>query len=89
MGVAASYQLVTRSECHLCDEMKAVLDRVFGALGENYEMVDVDLDVAMRDRYGDTVPVLLRNGRAVAKVRLSDRQARRIVRRRRFAGLPG
>ena len=85
MGVAGRFELLTRSECHLCDEMKAVLDRVFAELGENYETVDVDLDAALRERFGDTVPVLLRDGRAVAKVRVSERQARRILRRRRFA----
>jgi glutaredoxin len=84
MGVGIRYQLLTRNECHLCDEMKAVLDRVFGELGAEYESVDVDHDEAWVERYGDTVPVLLRDGRAVAKVRLTDRQARRIVRRRRL-----
>jgi glutaredoxin len=84
MGVGSRYELLTRSECHLCDEMKVVLDRVFGELGVEYESVDVDCDELLIERYGETVPVLLRDGRAVAKVRLTDRQARRIVRRRRL-----
>lgn len=84
MGVDSRYELLTRTECHLCDEMKAVLDRVFGELGVEYASVDVDHDVALVECYGETVPVLLRDGRAVAKVRLTDQQARRIVRRRRL-----
>jgi glutaredoxin len=84
MGVESRYELLTRNECHLCDEMKAVLDRVFGELGVEYESVDVDRDELLIERYGHTVPVLLRDGRVVAKVRLSDRQAQRIIRRRRL-----
>ena len=86
MGVAGRFVLLTRRECHLCDEMKEVLDLVFGELGVAYETVDVDLDADLKELYGDSVPVLLRSGRVVAKIRLSRRQARRIVRRRRFGG---
>ena len=84
MGVDSRYELLTRPQCHLCDEMKEVLDRAFGALGVDYETIDIDHDEALVERYGDTIPVLLRDGRAVAKVRLTEVQARRIVRRRRF-----
>jgi hypothetical protein len=43
--------------------------------------VDVDRSPALRERWGDTVPVLLRDGRAVAKVRLTEEALRRILRR--------
>lgn len=78
-----AFELLTRERCHLCDEMKAVLDDVLPALSIRYELVDVDGDPALRDRFGDTVPVLLRDGKAVAKVRIDRRQLLRIVRRRR------
>jgi hypothetical protein len=63
--------------------MKAVLDAVLPALGLEYELVDVDGDSELRDRFGDTVPVLLRGGKPVAKVRIDRRQLLRIVRGRR------
>lgn len=75
----ASLALVTRRDCHLCDEMKRVLD----AEGARYTTIDVDADPALRARWGDIVPVLLRDGKAVAKVRLAPRQLERILRRRR------
>ena len=77
------FELVTRKRCHLCDEMKAVLDSELPALGLGYLLVDVDSDPSLRDRFGETVPVLLRDGKPVAKVRLDRRQLLRIVRRRR------
>lgn len=82
---AARLELLTRSGCHLCDDMRQVLDAVLPDLGQSYEVVDVDANVELLTRYGDTVPVLLRDGRPVAKIRLEERQLRRIVRGRRFS----
>ncbi len=76
-------ELVTRAGCHLCDEMAGVLDRELPTLGARWIARDVDADAALLAAYGDVVPVLLRDGRPVAKVRVSARQLARIVRRRR------
>ena len=80
---AARYEMVTRVHCHLCDEMAAVLDAVLPAYGLSWEPVDVDADPELLRRFGEVVPVLLRDGQPVAKVRIDARQLRRIVRRRR------
>lgn len=77
------FELLTRAGCHLCDSMAAVLDRGLPPLGLGYTTVDVDRDDALRERFGDVVPVLLRDGEPVAKVRLDQRQLLRIVARRR------
>lgn len=76
-------ELLTRKNCHLCDEMKAVLDAELPALGLSYAVVDVDRDAALCERFGDTVPVLLRNGNPVAKVRIDRERLLRIVHRKR------
>ena len=72
-------ELVTRAGCHLCDEMAVELERA----GLEFTARDVDREPALRARFGDVVPVLLRDGKPVAKVRVSARRLRRIVRRRR------
>jgi glutaredoxin len=77
------YELLTRDGCHLCDEMARVLDAVLPRFGLAYASVDVDADSALRERFGDVVPVLLRDGAPVAKVRITGREIERIVRRRR------
>ncbi|GAA5514403.1 hypothetical protein Dcar01_03158 [Deinococcus carri] len=46
--------LYTRVGCHLCEQAEAALR----ALDYRYEALDVDRDPALRDRYGDDVPVL-------------------------------
>jgi hypothetical protein len=83
---SASYEMLTRPGCHLCDEMAVVLDEVLPALGLSWSSRDVDAEPEMRARFTDVVPVLLRDGRPVAKVRLDRRTLERIVRGRSPAG---
>ena len=79
----ARYELVTRDGCHLCDEMAAVLDAVLPSCGLSYVPRDVDAEPELRERFSDVVPVLLRDGRPVAKVRVDRTALLRIVRGRR------
>jgi len=76
---APRFELVTRHGCHLCDEMAAQLE---GA-GLGFSSLDVDRHPALRARFGDVVPVLLRDGKPVAKVRVDAARLRRLVCRRR------
>ena len=47
-------RLYGRAGCHLCEQMA----RLLRAFGVSFEEVDVDTDEALRQRYGDRVPVL-------------------------------
>ena len=80
---AARYELVTRAGCHLCHEMAALLDAVLPAYGLTWKPVDVDGNPTLRLRYGEAVPVLLRDGKPVAKVRVDRRTLERIALGRR------
>jgi len=84
-AAASRYQLLSRAGCHLCDDMARLLDQELVGRGRAYETVDVDEPgrEALRGRWGDTLPVLLRDGVAVAKVRLDRARLRRILDRRR------
>ena len=75
--------LLTRRECHLCEEMEGVLDETLAEMGLSYSRLEIDSDPELVDRFGDTVPVLMRDGKPVAKVRLDRDRLRRIVLRRR------
>jgi glutaredoxin len=78
----AHWRMLTRQGCHLCDQMAAVLDRGLGPRGTAWIEVDVDGDPELRERFGETVPVLLRDGHPVAKVRIDEATLRRLVERR-------
>ena len=58
--------LYTRPGCHLCDEMKAVIRLVRAQVACE---VDISPDPALLRRYGHHIPVLLADGREVARVR--------------------
>ena len=62
--------LYGRADCHLCHEMRAVVDVVARDLPLSVEEVDVDGDPALVARWGDDVPVLAVNGRAAFKHRV-------------------
>ena len=52
---------MSRSYCHLCDEMIAALHELQGRFLEGVEIdvVDVDHHPALESKWGDKVPVLL------------------------------
>ena len=74
--------LYSRPGCHLCDEMKAVIDRVAARLPLRLEVVNIDDDPALTERYGLEIPVLLVDGRKVAKCRIDEPVLERTLRAR-------
>lgn len=61
--MAARVTLYSRPGCHLCDDARAVIERVCADLGESYDEVDIDADEALRQRFGDEVPVTFVDGK--------------------------
>ena len=72
--------LITRRDCHLCDEMAAVIDRVAPTFSAAVEVRDVDSDPDLRAQYTDEVPVLLIDGRKAFKYRMTARELERRLR---------
>ena len=75
--------LYSRPGCHLCDEMKAVIAHVRAGrpIPVTLQEVDVSTDAALEARYGTEIPVLLLNGRKVAKYRVTVEELTRMVSR--------
>ena len=82
--------LITRRDCHLCEDMATVVDQVVTEMPARLEVRDVDGDPDLQNRYGEEVPVLLINGRKAFKYRVLVRDLRRRLRaeqrRKRLAG---
>ena len=70
-GTGLRVTLITRHDCHLCEEMAAVIAAVRVQIDFELEVLDVDGDAALRARYSDQVPVLLVDGRRAFKYRVS------------------
>ena len=55
--------LYSRPGCHLCADARAIIQRVCAELGETYDEVSIDEDPALRDRFGEEIPVTFVDGR--------------------------
>ena len=64
--------LYGRPECHLCHDMRAVVEAVRAEVAFDLEEVDVDGDPALVAAYGHEIPVLVVNGRKAFKYRVTS-----------------
>lgn len=64
--------LYTKPGCHLCDEMKAIIDRVGRRVPIAMEEIDISTDDELTRRYGLEIPVLLIDDRPGAKHRVTE-----------------
>lgn len=72
--------IYSKPACHLCDQMKAIVKRVLsGRAGISLEEIDISKDAALLDRYSLEIPVLMIDGRKVAKYRVTEGDLRRIL----------
>jgi thiol-disulfide isomerase/thioredoxin len=71
--------LYSRPGCHLCDDMKAVVERVAQSVPLTIEVVDITTDPALEARFGLEIPVLLIEGKRAAKYRVSEDELTKIL----------
>jgi hypothetical protein len=63
VSAAARVVMYGRPGCHLCDEARAVIERVCADLEVRWEEISIDGDPELLDRYGEEIPVTLVDGR--------------------------
>jgi len=71
--------LYSRPGCHLCDEMKATIDRVAESVPLAVTVVDISGDPDLEILYGFEIPVLMIEGKKAAKYRVSAAELSRIL----------
>ena len=68
--------IYSKPGCHLCDEMKLVVHRVIAqrpnARAISIDEIDISSDPDLLARYGVEIPVLLIDGKKVAKYRVTE-----------------
>jgi len=69
-GRAPSLTVYSRTYCHLCDEMLAVLKPLQARYGFELQVIDVDSDPQLERRYGELVPVLAHGEHELCHYRL-------------------
>ena len=65
----------SRQGCHLCEEALAAVS----AVCEEWTVVDIDADEALRARYSDDVPVVTVDGRVIARWFVEEETLRRAL----------
>ena len=66
--------LMTRRNCHLCEQMKRVVSMVAERRPVALTEIDVESDPGLEAQYGSDVPVLIREGQVLARSRVSVAQ---------------
>ena len=74
--------LYSRPGCHLCAEMKAVVQRAMRATTTpiTIDEIDISTDPGLEARYGLEIPVLMVNGKKIAKYRIEEEVLMRLLR---------
>ncbi|HYH41158.1 MAG TPA: glutaredoxin family protein [Burkholderiales bacterium] len=67
---ATTLTLYSRTYCHLCDDMITGLHALQARFRFGLEVIDVDADAGLEDRYGEDVPVLTHGDRELCRHRL-------------------
>ena len=79
--------IYSKPGCHLCDEMTSLVHRVIARHSKHTEMsldhVDISGNPELLDRYGLEIPVLMIDGKKVAKYRVSEQELLEMLRGRR------
>ena len=73
--------IYSRPGCHLCEEMKAAVERAVHASDTpvRIDEIDISTDPDLEARYGLDIPVLQVNGKKAAKYRVTEQELRRIL----------
>ena len=74
--MAIDLTLLSRSYCHLCQEMEVALAPLAEELGAAVTVLDVDSDPQLEARYDELVPVLLHGESEICHYFLDEAKTR-------------
>jgi glutaredoxin len=73
---AARLTLFSRNYCHLCQDMLAALKSLLGEFSFDIEVVDVDSDPILAQKYNESVPLLVAGGSELCHYFLDEPKVR-------------
>ena len=72
-------RLYSKPGCHLCDDARAVVERVCADLGTSYDEVDITASPELMNAYADQIPVTFVDGRQHDFWRVDETRLRRAL----------
>ena len=64
----------SREGCHLCDVVKDTLKQMEGEAEFRWQVVDIDRDPELKEKFNEEVPVVFIDGRKAFKYHMDGRQ---------------
>ena len=72
-------RLYSKPGCHLCDDARAVVERVCADLGTSYDEVDITTSPELMNAYSDQIPVTFVDGEQHDFWRVDETRLRRAL----------
>ncbi len=60
--MSARVLLYSKPGCHLCEDARAIIERVCAEVGTSYDEVDITTSAALMAEYGEQIPVTVVDG---------------------------
>lgn len=76
--------LMFREYCGLCHRMRDELQPFLAEYGLDLEVIDVDADEVLEERYNELVPVLLHGGQEICHWHLDETKLRAYLHHQQF-----
>jgi glutaredoxin len=73
--------IYSRRGCHLCDEAKAVVERVQQRYTFALRVINIETDAALEKEYGEQIPVVFINGSKAFKYRVDEAELEKKVKK--------
>ena len=79
-GARLRLVVYTRRGCHLCDVVLEQLQKLRQEFDFKVDEIDVDTDAALKESYGEQVPVVMINGKIRFRGRMNEILLKRVLR---------
>lgn len=64
--------LYSKPNCHLCDDIKIILDNVKKSINFNLKIINIESDKNLFEKYSLKIPVLFINDKIFAKYKVDE-----------------
>ena len=71
--------IYSKPDCHLCDRAKEVVERCRRKTDFTIEVIDISQDPELYERYRNDIPVILLDGREIARHFIRERQLLKLL----------
>ena len=77
--MTARITLYSKPGCHLCDDARAIIERVCDEVGTTYDDIDITTSTELTNAYGEQIPVTFVDGRQHDFWRVDENRLRRAL----------